>query len=111
MSPFRVNLGGEGEVPGVLNQQGRWVVSPGWASSATSQTFKQLVDGGHRFLICDNLNLPLSDDCCDEVITNNVPPFDSITHLGPTIQTSEVQRILKRGGRWVHNGTVHYVKP
>jgi hypothetical protein len=25
MSPYRINLGGEGEVRGVLNQQGRWV--------------------------------------------------------------------------------------
>ncbi|HKI37887.1 MAG TPA: hypothetical protein VKA46_38895 [Gemmataceae bacterium] len=111
MSPFRVNLGGEGEVPGVLNQQGRWVLTRGWRSSETIQTFKQLVDAGYRFLICDNLDLPLPDECCDEVLTNNVPPFDSVTHWGPTIQTSEVRRILKSGGRWIDNGDVHYVKP
>ena len=56
----------------MLNQQGRWILGPHWRSSRTSQTFEQLVDAGHQFLICDNLNLPLPDECCDEVITNSV---------------------------------------
>ena len=111
MLPYLVNLGGEGEVPGILNQQGRWVLTRQWRSSATSLTFKQLVDGGHSFLICDNLDLPLPDGCCDEVITNNLPPFDSVTHWVPTSQTREVQRILKSGGQWFDNGVLRYVKP
>jgi hypothetical protein len=109
--PFRINLGGEGEVPGVLNQQGRWVVQSGWRSSATSQSFEDLVQAGHQFLICDNVSLALPDDCADEVITNNTPPHNSITRLGPTVQTSEVSRILKAGGRWLHNGVVLFTKP
>jgi hypothetical protein len=109
--PFRVNLGGEGEVPGVLNQQGRWVVQPGWRSSRANQTFVDLVRAGHQFLIADNIALPLPDDSVDEVITNNIPPVDSMTWLGPTVQTSEISRILKSGGIWIHNGFLRHTKP
>lgn len=110
--PFRINLGGEGEASGVLNQQGRWVIwTPGWRSSQTGQTFEELVRAGHDFLIADNARLPLPDNAFDEVVTNNVPPVDSVTWLGPTVQTSEVRRILKVGGRWIHNGVVRYIKP
>jgi hypothetical protein len=109
--PFRVNLGGEGEVPGVLNQQGRWVVlHAGWRSSQMGQTFADLVRAGHEFLICDNTQLPLPDGCCDEVITNSVP-IDWTTPFAPGVQTSEVQRILKPGGVWVHDGTIRWAKP
>ena len=100
--PFRINLGGEAEVLGVLNQQGRWIVlMSGWRSSQTGQTFEDLVRAGHDFLIADNTALPLPDDVVDEVITNNIPPVDSVTWLGPTVQSSEVRRILKSGGRWI----------
>jgi hypothetical protein len=109
---FRVNLGGEGEVPGVLNQQGRWIVLlPGWRSSQRGETFEDLVRAGHDFLIADNLRLLLPDGIVDEVITNNIPPVDSATWLGPTVQSNEIQRILKSGGQWVHNGIVRYIKP
>jgi len=108
---FRVNLGGEGEEAGAPNQQGRWVVlDPGWRSSRTGQAFAYLVGAGLSFLICDNRQLSLPDDCCDEVVTNPVP-VDAITHLGPGVQTSEVQRILKPGGVWVHDNTLRWVKP
>jgi hypothetical protein len=109
--PFRINLGGEGEVPGVLNQQAAWVVRRGWKSSQTSQTFSALVRAGHQFLICENSNLALPDSAVDEVITNNIPPVDIVTWLGPTVQTSEIRRILKSGGRWIHNGIVRYTQP
>jgi hypothetical protein len=107
---MRSNLGGEGEVAGVLNQQGRWVVRPGWASSRRSQTFRQLVAAGHRFLIADNDKLPLPDGCCDEVLPDSVP-LDITTQLGPGVQTSEIRRILKSGGQWVHEGVVQFIKP
>jgi hypothetical protein len=48
---MRINLGGEGEIPGVLNQQGRWVVTPGWYSSF-GNTFAAMVLAGHDFLCC-----------------------------------------------------------
>jgi hypothetical protein len=111
MPPLRINLGGEGEVPGVLNQQGPWAVRRGWRSSRSGQSLQALARAGHPFLIADNVNLPLPDAAYDEVITNNTPPEDWRTNLGPTVQTSEIQRILKTGGRWIHNGLVKWVKP
>jgi hypothetical protein len=109
-TPFRVNLGGEGEVPGALNQQGAWVAHPAWASSARGETLQQLVLAGHAFLICDNATVALPGDCADEVLTNSVP-VDVTTWLGPGVQSSEIQRILKLGGVWVRNGQLHYTKP
>src|SRR4051812_7340664 len=110
-APWRINLGGEGEGAGVLNQQGRWGLGPHWRASATALTIQQLVNAGHQFLIADNSNLPLPDDSFDEVLTNNVPPMDSWTHLGPTVQTSEIRRILKSGGKWFDDGNLRYTKP
>jgi hypothetical protein len=110
MSLFRVNLGGEGEVPGVLNQQPRGVVGPNWFSSVTGKTFIELVVDGLDFLVCDNTALPFPTETIDEVITNSVP-IDVPSALGPGVQTSEVQRILKRGGVWVNNGIVVWTKP
>ncbi len=109
---FQINLGGEGEISGVLNQQGRWVVTAfGWRSSQTGESIAELVRSRHDFLIADNVALPLPDRVADEVITNNIPPVDSITWLGPTVQSSEIRRILKSGGRWIHNGVVRFIKP
>jgi hypothetical protein len=111
MSPFRVNLGGEGEEPGVLNQQGRWVLLvPGWQSSRTAQSFADLVAAGLDFLICDNTALPFPDDTLDEVITNGVP-VDRVSMYGPGVQSSEIRRILKAGGVWTHDGISVWTKP
>ena len=108
--PWRINLGGEGEVPGVLNQQGRWVLRRGYRSSRGSRTFAQLVNAGHQFLLADNVNLPIPDESFDEVITNSVL-IDRNTHLGPGVQSSEIKCILKSGGRWTHDDDLRYVKP
>src|SRR5437764_15337572 len=108
--PYRVNLGGEGEVAGVLNQQGVWALQPGWASSQTGQGRAQLAATGHEFLICDNRTIPLPDDCADEIITNSVP-VDTTTWLGPGVSSSEIRRILTSGGVWNRNGHLHYTKP
>lgn len=108
--PYRVNLGGEGEAAGVLNQQGPWALQLGWASSRTGQTLHQLAAAGHDFLICDNLTIPLPDDCADEVLTNSVP-VDTITWLGPGVPSSEIRRLLKSGGVWILNGHLYYTKP
>src|SRR5947209_3018670 len=108
---FRVNLGGEGEVADALNQQGRWIiVYPAWHSSQTGQSLADLVRAGTEFLVCDNVRLSLPDACCDEVVTNSVP-IDVATSLGPGVQTSEVQRILKTGGAWIHDGALRWTKP
>lgn len=95
-----VNLGGEGEVPGVINQQGSWVIlDPRWRSSRDGKTFSELVADGHVFLICSNLSLPFPDGSVDIVYTNGVP-LDRPSLLGPGVQTSELKRILKSGGLW-----------
>jgi hypothetical protein len=111
MSPFRVNLGGEGEEPGVLNQQGPWVIlNAGWLSSRTARPFADLVANGIDFLICENTAIPFPDNCLDEVITNGVP-IDVVSIYGPGVQSSEIQRILKVAGVWIHDGNVVWTKP
>jgi len=107
---LRVNLGGEGEVPGVINQQGPWVFDPNWTSSRDGKTLAELQADGHVFVFCSNTQLPFADDSVDEVITNNVP-IDFNTSLGPGVQSSEIRRILKSGCSWIHNLNVVYTKP
>jgi ubiquinone/menaquinone biosynthesis C-methylase UbiE len=63
------------------------------------------------FFVADNIRLPIDDDSIDVVYTNSLPPFDTVTSLGPTVQTNEILRILKAGGCWINNGILHYVKP
>lgn len=93
---FRVNLGGEGEVPDVLNQQGRWVGAPGWPSKQAGGTLRGFLLLGHDLLICDNDHIALPDESVDEVITNSVP-VDVVNWRGPGIQSSEVIRLLLSG--------------
>src|SRR5437588_11753989 len=107
---FRVNLGGEGEVPGALNQQGPWALRPSWRSADGTKTLRDLRAMGHRFVISSNLRVPFADNSVDEVYTNSVP-IDTISLNGPGVQSSEAQRILKAGGPWINDGKVHYVKP
>jgi ubiquinone/menaquinone biosynthesis C-methylase UbiE len=97
-------------VPDVLNQQPRGVVRSTWLSSVTGKSFVDLIGDGLDILVCDNTALPFPDDTFDDVITNAVP-VDTVSVLGPGVQTSEVQRILKPGGRWVHDGVVVWTKP
>jgi hypothetical protein len=105
-----INLGGEGEVPGVVNQQRRAVLSAGWASSLAGDTLAQLAAQGHDFLICENTSLPINDDSVNLVITNSVP-IDVVSLGEPGVQSSEIRRILAPGGRWVHDGNVRFTKP
>jgi methyltransferase family protein len=112
MSPVRINLGGEGEILGVINVQGPWVLPGPWPLSRDpNQTIQGLMAQGETFVIADFLQLPFADDSVDEVIMNSCPPQDTVTHLGPTVQSSEVRRILKSGGRWLIDGILHYAKP
>ncbi len=105
---FVVNLGGEGEVAGALNQQPPWFVT---ASGAVNQQhFLGLVAAGENYLICPNEALALPDECADVVHTNNVP-LDVVTWREPGVQTSEIWRILKSGGQWIDNGQSQWTKP
>lgn len=107
---MRVNLGGEGEVPGVINQQGPWVLHPSWRSCRDGKTLGQLQAEGNRFVIADNRRLPFRTGSVAEVFTNSVP-IDLRTHLGPGVQTREIRRILGPGGRWVDDGVVRLAVP
>ncbi|XCN71144.1 MAG: RHS repeat-associated core domain-containing protein [Candidatus Electrothrix aestuarii] len=100
----RVNLGGEGEIPGVINQQGSWAANPSWKSSRGGKTVQQLQDEGHQFVISDNSQLPFKNGSVDEVITNSVPIDTPDTWLGPSIKSIEIRRILKDNGQWINNG-------
>jgi RHS repeat-associated protein len=108
-----VNLGGEGEVPGAINQQGPWILQPTWASSQAGQSLSQLQQQGNQFVISSNTQLPFANGSVGTVITNNVPIGGS-TWLGPGVQPGEVFRILQPGGTWINNGTavpIHSVVP
>lgn len=107
---FVVNLGGEGEVPGALNQQEHWAMKHGWFSSRDGEPLSKLVDEGYVFIICPNDAIALPDGCVDEVYTNGVP-IDIRTPRGLGVQTSEIRRILKSGGNWYDNGSLQWTKP
>ena len=79
----RVNLGGEGEVPGVLNQQPPFALLPSWRSQS-GKTVAELQAAGIPMLIAPNDRLPFANDSVDEVITNNVP-VDRLAAYGPGV--------------------------
>src|SRR4051812_9119776 len=95
-----INLGGEGEIPGVLNQQPPFALGPNWRSQS-GQTLAQLTAAGIPFLICPNVALALPDESVDVVYTNSVPFYANHPFYGPGVQRTEIERILKRGGRWI----------
>lgn len=104
-----LNVGGEGETPGCINQQ------PHWADlcnsvSRTGQPMRDLVRLGAVFLFCENVRLPFPDASVDQVVTNGVP-IDRSTWLGPGVQSSEIKRVLKKGAIWLHDGVGAYTKP
>jgi hypothetical protein len=105
-----INLGGEGEVPNVVNQQRPAALSSSWGSWLAGETLEQLALKGHDFLISENTSLPFNDDSVDLVITNSVP-IDIVSLGQPGVQSSEIRRILVSGGQWVHDGKVRFIKP
>ncbi len=109
---MKVNLGGEGEVAGCVNQQEATVLAASWRTcSAPVRTLQGLAQHGVDFLICPNSALPLDDNSIDEVYTNNVP-VDRIGLLGrPGIQSTEIKRVLRSGANWIHDGLIIFTKP
>lgn len=110
---LRLNLGGEGEIPGVPNQQPPWALAPGWRSTTIGnpgKTIRELEAEGHQFIITPNDKLAIADESYDIVYTSSVP-VDKTTYLGPGVQSSEIRRILKLGGIWIRDGRVWYRKP
>ena len=99
-----LNIGGEGEIPGVLNVQPPFALLPGWRSTTPGnpgKTVAELEAEGHQFLIAPNDALPFADGSADVVYTGSVP-LDTDTRLGPGVYLAEIWRILEPGGRWVH---------
>jgi hypothetical protein len=107
---IRVNLGGEGEYPDCINQQGPWALLQSWRAADGIRTFYDLLAEGHRFVISSNLHLPFAEGSVDVVYTRSVPIDINSLH-GPGVQSSEVQRILKSGGIWMGDDQVRWVKP
>lgn len=107
---IEINLGGESEIPGVINQQGPWALSPNWRCSRDGRTLQQLVADGYIFIICPNAPLPFPDHSADRVYTNSVP-VDMNSLLGLGVQSSEIRRILKPGGEWIRDGVLEWTKP
>ena len=105
-----VNLGGEGEVSGVLNQQRPAALSTAWRSCRGGATLQQLAQAQHDFLVCDNTDLAIMDGSVDMVITNDVP-IDNVVLGDPGISSREIRRILCSGGRWLHNGEQVFTNP
>jgi hypothetical protein len=106
-----LNLGGEGEVPGVINQQRPRVLGPNWFRTLDRKTLAEVVAEGHDFLICPNEARPFPDGIVDIVYTNSVPIDTPDLGFGPGVQSSEIRRILKPGGVWVRDGVTYYTKP
>ena len=107
---FAINLGGEGEIPGILSQQRPHAMHPSWFAVST-ETVAELIADGHTFLICPNDAIALPDGCVDIVYTNSVPVDTTHPLYGPGVQTSEVHRILKSGGQWIRDGVLYFTKP
>lgn len=107
---LRLNLGGEGEEPDCINQQPPWVdlANP---IARTGQPLRTLTQAGIPLLFCENVPLPLPDDTADEIVTNGVPIDLGRTWLGPSLDSGEIKRVLKRGGAWYHDGAMVYRKP
>jgi SAM-dependent methyltransferase len=98
-----VNIGGEGEIPGALNVNGKWLAGAGWHSiQPGNPTLADLQQAGHQFLLIELHPLPFDDASVDIVYTNNVC-LDKDSWLGPCPRTAEIWRILKPGGLWIRD--------
>ncbi|HEX3314505.1 MAG TPA: class I SAM-dependent methyltransferase, partial [Gemmataceae bacterium] len=100
--PLRLNLGGEGEEPDCINQQPSWV-DLSFPIARSGQPLSSLSQAGVPFLFCDNRTLPFPDETVDEIMTNGVPIDLGMTWLGPSLESGEIRRVLKSGGRWFDN--------
>jgi hypothetical protein len=107
---LRLNLGGEGEDPDCINQQPPWLDLDA-PISRTGQPLRTLTQAGIPFLFCENTPLPFPDSKVDEIVTNSVPVDLGTTSLGPTLDSSEIKRVLKQGGTWYHDGVLVHRKP
>jgi hypothetical protein len=97
---LRLNLGGEGEEPDCINQQPPWV-DLSMPISRTAQPLRTLTQAA----------LPFPDFTVDEIVTNSVPVDLGTTWLGPTLDSNEIKRVLRKGGAWYHDGVLVHRRP
>lgn len=101
---YVLNLGGEGEVDGAVNQNLPTILAPGWKSTRDGLALQELRALGHQFIVSTNEALPFRDGSVHQIITNNVP-IDRRTWMGHGISSVELRRVLAQGGIWIHDGT------
>ncbi len=104
-----INLGGEGEEPDIINQQRPAILARGWFSCVQGFSLEELAAQGNDFLICPNSSLPIADESIDLLITNNVA-IDTMSFGEPTVQSSEIKRILATNGQWKHDSHLRFTK-
>ena len=113
-----VNIGGEGEIPNVINLQGRWALRHEYGRSDDSPFLPNgtsvagMIRKGVQFLIFNAYaeGLPFRTGTVPKVITNSVNVGKSMG-VYPKIPREEIIRVLKPGGTWVRDGKVFYTKP
>ena len=107
---LRLNLGGEGEEAHCINQQPPWMDLSD-TISRNGQPLRSISRVGIPVLFCDNVHLPFPDSTVDCIFTNNVPIDLGTNFLGPTLDSTEIKRVLKSGGTWYDNGILVHTKP
>jgi RHS repeat-associated protein len=108
-----VNIGGEGEVPNVINLQPRSALDAGFGRATDGESLAGMIREGNQFLIYnpDTGVLPFGTGTVPKVITNSVPIDTPPGGFFSSIKSSEIIRVLKPGGQWVRDGEVFYTKP
>lgn len=98
-----INLGGEGEVPGAINANLPYLMSPGFVAARDGNTKLKGVKKSGPVVICNSDQLPFADSCADEVLASGVP-VNQHSYLGAGYKTSDMKRIAKPTGKIVING-------
>ncbi len=102
MQRSEVNLGGEGEEPGVRNQQPEWVpTDPSWRSQR-NEPWPQFAARVPDVDYVPNDLSAYPAESFDVVYTCSVPIDCPGVRGRPGLKSSDIKRILKSGGRWVN---------
>ncbi|HEX5136850.1 MAG TPA: hypothetical protein VFY93_07760, partial [Planctomycetota bacterium] len=109
--PPAINLAGEGEIPGVVNQNIKIIMDPAWRTSRGGLTLSEVraLSYNPKFVVSANERLPFRSDYFQTVYTNSAP-IDKTTIFGPGVVPSEVIRVLRPGGQWIVDGQVYFTK-
>ena len=115
-----VNIGGEGEIPNVINLQWRGALGRYFGRAQTTpsgqpagRSLAGMLLEGHDFQIYNATTgkLPYSTGSVPKVYTNHLPIDTSSGGRFPSVSRAEIIRILKPGGQWVRDGVVYFTKP